>query len=469
MRHPLFYPGLWAGKLALFALRLLRRPCSDIPGRIPTHLYSGFLKDMPKPARLIVVTGTNGKSTTTALLAQALTALGHRVLTNSTGFNGPAGIAVTLLQEANWLGRLKADTAVLELDELSCSDTLPALAPSHVLCTNLTRDSLRRNGHPGYVAFRIDEGIRPDMTLVLNGDDMITAGLGSDRNQKVFFAVGELPTDDREPHGAAIDLQVCPQCGTTLDWDYWRYNHIGRVHCSKCGFASPKADFTVSDITARSITVTTAATTVDVPLLNDNIANVYNSVSVVAMLAALGVPLPKIPALFETLRIPGNIWSEERVGDVKVIRQLTKGMVGVACSRVFAYLNSIPGDKALVMNIGEWEEVRDECENTAWMYDADYELLRDPSIKRIVVGGVRRFDQAARLAIAGVDPTLLDTTPDEIDAAKVVDLDGIDCVINMYADHNRSVTGNAVQSILVERLRQRLLAPTLQGEGVRSC
>jgi hypothetical protein len=139
---------------------------------------------------------------------------------------------------------------------------------------------------------------------------------------------------------------------------------------------------------------------------------------------------------------------------VQLVRILTKGLVGVACSRAFEYLVSFRGRKAIVLNIDEVSERITEVENTTWTYDADFEYLADDSIAEIVVGGVRRYDQALRLAIAGVDHARIITVESELETAERVDLDGADDVYNLHSVHNAVTTGTPVQRRLRERLEK---------------
>lgn len=143
------------------------------------------------------------------------------------------------------------------------------------------------------------------------------------------------------------------------------------------------------------------------------------------------------------------------VGDATVVRILTKGLVGVACSRAFDYVRSFAGRKSIVLSIDEVSERTTDVENTAWTYDADYEYLADDSVTQVVVGGIRRHDQALRLAIAGVDPARIVTVESETDTADIVALDGIDQVFNLHSVHNAEVTGTPVQSRLRARLAER--------------
>ena len=190
-------------------------------------------------------------------------------------------------------------------------------------------------------------------------------------------------------------------------------------------------------------------------MINDNIVNVYNEIAAAAVLDRLGVERDRIVQAFDVLKPPATRFAAESVGDVEIVRLLTKGLVGVACSRAFQYLVSFSGRKSIAMNIDEVSERLTEVENPAWTYDADYEYLADDSIGQIVVGGVRRYDQALRLAIAGVDPDRIVTVESETGTADVVRIDGVDRVFNLHSVHNALSTGNQVQQRLRERLQQR--------------
>lgn len=452
--------AIWAGKATWLALKLLHRTGSHYPGHVALLVCPNLIRTIRKPSRVVVVTGTNGKTTVTNLVVDALAGEGVATVNNRAGSNTDAGIASALVGGVTWTGRPKAETAVLEMDERSARRILPGLAPDIMVCTNLTRDSIKRNAHAEYIMWILDSAISVDTRLVLNGDDLIAARLG-DESQRVLFGVAPLPGEaPRSPRGVARDLAICPICDTMLDWDLWRFNHIGRAHCPACGFASPDLAYTVTSVDAdpadesvgKRITIDTGGATLTCKLLNDNIVNIYNQVAVVAALDLLGVPLDHIRAAFDHLSAPETRYHAQTVGQTNLVRQLTKGLVGVACSRAFEYIMAQPGSKAIVMNIDEVTDAKNDCENTCWIYDADYEFLADPSVRQIVVGGRRRYDQALRLAIARVDPAIIETVPDELETADLVSLEGIDNVYNLHSVHNAISTGDVVETRLATRL-----------------
>jgi Zn ribbon nucleic-acid-binding protein len=446
--------AVWAAKLAGVAIRALGRQGTHTPGLIARKLYPGIIGAVRHPARVVVVTGTNGKTTVSNLLTEALLGEGLRVASNRIGSNLAAGIATTLIGAVTWTGRPRADIAVLEMDERSAKLVLPGLLPDVLVCMNLTRDSIKRNAHPAYIAWILSSAMPASTTLVLNADDLIASSLGAESNPRLYFSVDRLPTDGNSPRGAAVDVAICPVCDHALDWDYWRFNHIGKVHCPACGFRAPEAGYRARDIDATSgrLTLELDGDSRSAHLINDNIVNVYNEIAVAAVLDRLAIPRDRIVAAFDQLAPPTTRFALEVIGKVELVRILTKGLVGVACSRAFEYLSGFVGRKAIVLNIDEVSERVTEVENTAWTYDADYEYLADESLRQVVVGGVRRYDQALRLAIAGVDPARILTVESEVASADRVDLDGVDDVFNLHSVHNAVITGTPVQKRLRERL-----------------
>ena len=447
---------IWVAKLAGVAIRMLGRAGTHTPGLIARKLHPGIIGAIRHPERVVVVTGTNGKTTVSNLLTDALEAEGLSVASNRIGSNIAAGVTTLLINAVSWTGKPRVDVAVVEMDERSAGLILPGLAPDLLVCMNLTRDSIKRNAHPDYIAWILRSALPGNTRLVLNADDLIASSLGGDGNPKVFFAVDRLASDGDRPTGAAVDVGICPVCDHLLDWDYWRFNHIGKVVCPSCGFRSPDAAYRAHSVDAEKGTVTLEldGETRPAHLINANIVNVYNEIAVAATLNQLGIPRDRIVAAFDHLQPPTTRSAIEVIGGVQLVRQLTKGLVGVACSRAFEYVASFRGSKAVVLTVDEVSERVTDVENTAWIYDADYGYLADDSFAQIAVGGVRRHDHALRLAIAGVDPQRIVTVEAETDAATVLELRGAAAVFNLHSVHNAVSTGTPVQATLRARLEE---------------
>ena len=250
-----FYIAMAAAKLAALLLRLLGKNASYMPGVIALKLCKDFIGRLQKPEVMICVTGTNGKTTTSNLLASVLTETGHKVTNNAFGSNVAAGIAAVLLENSTFGGKHKNKYAVIEVDERSSLRVYPYMAPDYIVCNNIMRDSVKRNAHTEFISFILNKAIPAGTKLVLNADDIIGSQIAPQCQNRVYFGV-----DAEAPASAegvvTRDGVYCPRCGQKLEAEYLRFQHIGRWHCTACDFASPERDYTVTDVDRENDTFT---------------------------------------------------------------------------------------------------------------------------------------------------------------------------------------------------------------------
>lgn len=395
-----------AGKATRAALRLLGRNATQFPGEVALKICPDFFAFVPKPATIIAVTGTNGKTTCSNLIAQSLAAMGKTVLNNSLGSNTRHGIASALLHDAKLTGGTHHDVAVLEVDERSSHIVYQHITPDYLLCTNLMRDSIHRNAHPEFIFNLIDRALPPSTTLVLNADDGISSQLGArSGNPRVFYGINQMPSDSTIDRALANDLRVCPRCGAVLHYLFIRQNQIGRFRCEQCGFASQKADYAADiSLSAGTLQMRTPSGAVPGQLVSSALFDAYNQVGALALLATYGIPTERAMAALESQRIVQSRHTSEKIGDITVTTNAAKGMNPVAASWVFDYLRFTSGTKEVILLMGEVTINRVSSENICWLYDADFEFLRSPDIHRIIVGGPRRRDFQVRMLLAGIPP-----------------------------------------------------------------
>ena len=163
-----YHLAVIAAKCSAKLIRMLGRNASHNPGVVALKICPKILALAPKAPLVICVTGTNGKTTVSNLLTDALLADGRKVVSNRTGSNIVPGCTTNLINSLNWMGKCRVDAAVYEVDERASRLILPYLKPDYLVVTNLFRDSLKRNAHPDYI-FSVINTYCPDTTkLILN-------------------------------------------------------------------------------------------------------------------------------------------------------------------------------------------------------------------------------------------------------------------------------------------------------------
>ena len=417
-----FYIALWCAKTGKFiATKVLRRNGSILPGKIALKICPDFIGKIEKPRTIIAVTGTNGKTTVCNMIEDVLRDNGYDFIDNKLGANVNVGVATTLINGANFLGKTKKDLAVLEIDERSSVKIYPYLTPTYLICTNLFRDSMLRNAHSEFISNILTKYIPKKTKLILNADDLISCNIAP-TNKRVYFGIDKLTTDEKVCHNIVNDMPTCPKCDSKLQYDFVRYHHIGRAHCKKCDFSSPKKinyEVTKIDFKKDKLHLKNNEKEEIYDLITNNIINIYNMVATISLLREFGLT---------------NLqrYLEEEYKEIKIISHLAKGMNPIACSRVFEYIKKEKGNKAVILILDDLHDSIESSENISWHYDTDFEFLNDDSIKQIIVTGVRHLDTYVRLRLADIPKRKIEHMKDEIDATKKIKLKNIDSIYILY-------------------------------------
>lgn len=419
MKKLLFYIALWAGKATSLALKILGRNASYLPGMIALKLNKDFLRYLKPPKTIIAVTGTNGKTTVSNLITSILQKNGYNVTNNSLGSNVQAGIATVLLQDSTLTGKAKKEIAVLEVDERSSLKIYPYIKPDYLICNNIMRDSLARNAHTEFISYIVNEALPTTTKLILNADDLICATLAPNNAERIYFGLDAEKTDERSPLYLQ-DIVYCPKCGSKLESEYIRYNHIGRMHCSTCDFRSPTPDFMVTEIDRESNTFTVAhhGKHETYTLSNDNVVNLYNFCGLIALLTTLGLSYEQISAGLDKSKIIKTRFDKIRSGELNITMQLSKGQNPTASARCFSYVAKCPGDSKAIIFVGDNFE---DSESPCWFFDANYSYLQDPSINQIILSGPRCKDQYLRALLADIPSEKIKLIEDSKAGASILD------------------------------------------------
>ena len=432
-RNIRFYLAFYLAKLSVVALKILRRDATQFPGKLAITLCPNFLDQIGKPKTIIAVTGTNGKTTVCNMIEDCLKENGYDFIDNQLGSNTNSGIASTFIKGAKLSGRQKKDLAVFEIDERSSIRVYPYVKPTYLVCTNLFRDSLMRNAHTEFISNILTNNIPKETKLILNGDDLIVSNLAPE-NERVYFGINRIDTDTDTCENIARDIIVCPKCDSKLEYDFVRYNHIGRAHCLKCDFSSPKIDYEVTniDLENKIMVVKHNQEEEQYELINNNIINIYNMLATITLLKELGLEKEQINPILKKQKIVDTRYSKEVVKNIEVVTQLAKGMNPIACSRAFDYVRKEEGNKAVFVLLDDLHEAANGSENIAWHYDTDFEFLKDDSIKQILTAGARYLDTKVRLEMADIDIKKVICQRDEMSLIDKLDLENIDKVFILH-------------------------------------
>ena len=450
-----FYIALILAKLSIPALKITGHNATDFPGSLALKICPDFLKYVAKPARIIAVTGTNGKTSTANLVIDMLKALGVETLNNSRGSNINSGISSALLNGVTIFNKEKYDTAVLEMDERSAARLFPYVKPDYMLVTNLSRDSIMRNAHPEFIRWLLEKYVPKTTKLVLNADDLTSCYMLPE-NERVYFGIEKLPTDTVKCHNLIDDLQICPKCDHKLKYEYRRYSNIGRAHCVNCDFGSPEYDYAAANVDYENMKFTYRGPgfETELPIIDERLVNLYNEMGLITLILQLGYTIDDIKQHIKTAEVTKTRFNHETVGSMKVYNVLGKGLNAYAESRVYETIVEQPGDKELIMLINDLSLAADWSENVSWIYDTDFETLNVDSVKKIVVFGDRGLDYQLRMLFAGIPQEKIVHVQKPEDAIYAVDiLPDMNYYVVYGADPGSFALGNKQAKELVKRLK----------------
>lgn len=379
---------------------------TSLPGKVLTRLEPNAITTLASQLRHgnVVVSATNGKTTTSAMVATILRSSGQEVVHNHTGANMPGGIAAALAASARRRGHgLRGDLGVFEVDELWLAPLADQLEPRAMLLGNLFRDQLDRCGELETIAERWTRLARTRVgttRVVACADDPLVAGIGTSSPDALYFGV----EDDRLARSElqhASDSTYCRLCGQPYTYTAAYLAHLGHWHCHGCDVGRPAPQLLATDIqlhgsraTSFLLRTTTDAAAVDLPL--PGLYNVYNALGAATLCFALGIDLQQIasglgvvePAFgrAETFELDGRALSllliKNPAGANEVVRTLAleNGRLDL-----FGVLND---------RIADGRDV-------SWIWDIDWEQLA-PNVGQVTCAGTRAADLALRLKHAGV-------------------------------------------------------------------
>jgi len=374
-------------KSVTFGVRSLRLGAASVlPGSLARRIEPRLLQLLTQQVKngVILIAGTNGKTTTSLLLVTILERKGYRVAHNSTGANLENGLMTALLSSTNLIGNLDVDYAILEVDENILPKILTPIQPRIILCLNLFRDQLDRYGEVDTISKRwtkIISTLPPETVVIPNADDPTLSYLGQQLPQRVlFFGLNE-PENylDEIPH--AVDSIFCPNCGHSLDYKGVYLSHLGDFQCPKCGFSRSQPVLDSSEF----------------PQILVGLYNKYNTLAAATAARELGVDEATILDTINNFQAAFGRAEDLEINGKRVRILLSKNPVGTN-ETIRVVTQSHDKTTLLVLN-----DRTPDGTDVSWIWDVDTEKLVERG-GTLVVSGDRLYDMALRLRYSEKTP-----------------------------------------------------------------
>ena len=409
--------AVWAGKATGALSRITRRGGGttlpgDVARAIDPKILTRLAEDLTQGA--VVITGTNGKTTTARLVTWLFEGIGQRVVSNRAGANLIYGVTAAALGKAGTDGKLKADWGVFEIDEASLPRAVEEIQPKATLVLNLFRDQLDRYGELETIAKKIEKALSalPEGAhVILNADDPRVAEIGLSLPHKpTWFGLDDVAVAGKQlPHAA--DARTCPRCGASLLFDAVYVGHDGVYRCPNGDFARPQPDLTATDIVLDgfdSLMLTIEGTRIAMPL--GGLYNCYNVLAAYATACSLGLDGRYIAERLKTFRAAFGRQERIEFRGRRLVLVLSKNPAGFN-ETVRTAVELARGENFLI----GLNDRKADGTDVSWIWDVDFEQLKGRA-KLVIPAGVRAHDLAVRLKYAGVE-----AQPPETDPGKALD------------------------------------------------
>ena len=431
---------------------------TSLPGKLLMRMDPSAIAELAArlPRGSVLVSATNGKTTTAAMAASIFEAAGISLVHNQAGANMAGGIASTLLDAAGRSGTIAGELGLFEVDELWLDRLAEQLHPRVVVLSNLFRDQLDRYGELETIAERWAGAVRAGgpaerARLVCNADDPLVADLGRERAHGDYepAELDQVPRElDHEPadlgrtraevagepaqidHGPAqddpeqpgvvyfgvdddslalagmahaADAKHCRRCGAPYVFDAVYLGHLGHYHCESCGQRRPSPTVLARSVVLEGVRsarfrLSTPDGEAEVKLGLPGLYNVYNALAAAALGVALGISLADIVAGLESTKAAFGRAETVTVAGRETRILLVKNPAGA--NEVLRTLALEPGSHDL---LGVLNDNTADGHDVSWIWDADFELLAG-RVRLATCSGTRAPELALRLKYAGIEP-----------------------------------------------------------------
>ncbi len=404
MKWTVFF-SVAACKFSRWAIRLLGRGGTDFPGRVALKLCPGLLGHLAKDVTTILVTGTNGKTTTSRMIEEALSRSGLSYFANKSGANLLSGVTAEFAVHATLTGKCKFSYALIEADEAAFKAISTYVKCKAVVVTNVFRDQLDRYGEVMHTLENIEIGLShcPGAVVCLNADDSLTRSLADKlENQVIFYGV-DGPIYEKRVEELS-DAPYCIHCKHGYVYDYVTYGHMGGYRCPNCGYSRPEPQISVkriysTDEQGSHILLSAGGQDYDASVDLPGGYNIYNACATMACGAALGLDGKTVAAALSTFSCGFGRMEKFEIDGTSLRMILIKNPAG--CNQVLNFLTNTKEPSVFVVLLNDRAQ---DGKDVSWIWDVDFEQVAKMGdrLAALYVSGLRADDMALRFKYAGI-------------------------------------------------------------------
>lgn len=399
--------AILAGRAAAKMSRACGYDGSSLPGMLARVFYPPVLKELAAQVRkgIIVVSGTNGKTTTANMIAGLLKEAGYKVISNREGANMISGVTTSFIMSSPPSGKIDCDYAVIEVDEASIPEVLQNLTPKVVVLTNFFRDQLDRYWELEKIIGVIWDSLRrfKQTALVLNADDPLVAQFKDTTGLHSYFYGMAGDEKSKKTSSQTRESKFCPFCGSVLEYEYFHYGQLGSYSCRGCHFKRPRPRVEAVQAGAAgdlsSYKLVYDGGEAPLKIQTQGLYNLYNAMAAFSVGIQLGIDGQTILSSLKKYKPAAGRMERFRYRNKHAYLNLVKNPTGF--NQGLTALYKAKGTKDVFIAINDnYADSRD----ISWIWDVDFEMLGTDhkNLKRFVCSGLRGEEMALRLKYAGV-------------------------------------------------------------------